>query len=340
MQFLFLIFFGLIITLFLILFSKKTLLLLHISGDTHQNFIKSVKTPLIGGIAIFLYFFLDYKNINSYFLFLFFILIVGILSDLKIIKSANFRLIIQFLILLAFIIITNIGINDTRIILLDQVLQNKLFFILFPVICTLIVINGSNFIDGTNINTIGYFLSLELIFYYLGGKDLIIENPFEINYFLIILIILFLFNSFNKLYLGDSGSYLLGFIYSVKCIYFYDSNSNISPYFITLLLWYPAFEIFFSIIRKLNFNKSPLKPDTNHLHQLIYFFLEKKITNTVLASSSVGLLISLYNLIIFSIALRDLSNTQYQIILIFLNIFIYSFVYIRLLKIKSNKLFF
>ena len=72
---------------------------------------------------------------------------------------------------------------------------------------------------------------------------------------------------------------------------------NVLKYFITLLLWYPAFEIFFSIIRKLNFNRSPLKPDTNHLHQLIYFFLQKKITNTVLASSSVGLLISLYNLI-------------------------------------------
>ena len=127
MQFLFFIIVGLVITLFMILLSKKTLFLLHLSGDTHQSFVKSAKTPLIGGIVILLYFFLDYKNINSYFLFLFFILIVGILSDLKIIRSANFRLIIQFLILLAFIIITNIGINDTRIILLDQILQNKLY---------------------------------------------------------------------------------------------------------------------------------------------------------------------------------------------------------------------
>ena len=58
-----------------------------------------------------------------------------------------------------------------------------------------------------------------------------------------------------------------------------DLNNNnyfISPYFIALLLWYPAFENLFSIIRKRIVKKDPLKPDNLHFHQLLFNFFETK----------------------------------------------------------------
>ena len=41
------------------------------------------------------------------------------------------------------------------------------------------------------------------------------------------------------------------------------------------LLWYPAYETLFSIIRKVLTKKSALSPDNLHLHQLIYIYLKK-----------------------------------------------------------------
>ena len=103
-----------------------------------------------------------------------------------------------------------------------------------------------------------------------------IDFFFPITFLIPSLILLFFLNIYNKLFLGDSGSYLLGFLFSIELINFYLNNLNISPFFIILLLWYPAFENLFSILRKINFNKSPIYPDTNHLHQLIFSFFRKK----------------------------------------------------------------
>ena len=73
------------------------------------------------------------------------------------------------------------------------------------------------------------------------------------------LIILAIFNYKNYLFLGDNGSYLLGFFYSIVLIDFYNFNQSISPFFIILLLWYPSFEILFSILRKFVLGGSSFK---------------------------------------------------------------------------------
>ena len=67
-----------------------------------------------------------------------------------------------------------------------------------------------------------------------------------------ILTIILLFNFFGKSFLGDSGTYSLAFLIGALCIKFiYDNPQTVSPYFIALILWYPAIEnLFFSIIRR------------------------------------------------------------------------------------------
>ena len=46
--------------------------------------------------------------------------------------------------------------------------------------------------------------------------------------------------------------------------------------FIVIILWYPAFETLFSIIRKIIYKSQPSSPDNYHLHHLIYLFFNKK----------------------------------------------------------------
>tara|TARA_B100000401_G_C52635659_1_gene638202 strand:+ start:108 stop:527 length:420 start_codon:yes stop_codon:yes gene_type:complete len=136
--------------------------------------------------------------------------------------------------------------------------------------------------------------------------------------------------------MGDSGSYLLGFLVGYILVRIYIINPSISPYFIALLLWYPAFETFFSIIRKLKTRKSPIKPDNNHFHHLLFLFIEKKLKLKKLKSNNVSsLIIILYNFFIFNISTLNIYFTYYQIFLIIINITIYLIIYMKLSDFKK-----
>ena len=150
------------------------------------------------------------------------------------------------------------------------------------------------------------------------------------------LIILAIFNYKNYLFLGDNGSYLLGFFYSIVLIDFYNFNQSISPFFIILLLWYPSFEILFSILRKFVLGRSPLKPDNLHLHHLLFNFFKKKFISNNLNKNASGFLINFYNLIIIMLSMRDISNSQSQIILIILSVIVYLVTYLKLYNKKFN----
>ena len=310
------------------------------TGDRHQKFASKQKVPLTGGIFLFLSFlFFINDQILSFILFSFLILLLGIFSDLKQIKSALTRLIVQISLVLSFVVFNDLQLLYTKIYLLDKLLSYEVFNYLFVSFCILIVINGSNFFDGLNTLNLGYYLSLTLCIYYLGLNDFIFLNEVLINYILVILLISFILNLMNKIYLGDAGSYLLGFTFSIFLINIYLENTQISPFFIILLLWYPSFETLFSIIRKNIMNKSPMKPDSNHLHQHIFYVIYKNNTLTKYSSNLLSAnLINLYNLIIFIISVNFFSNSQIQVLLILLNISLYTFIYFKLFITRYKKL--
>jgi len=334
----------LFLTLIIILFLNKLLvnnnLLISLTGDKHQKFTSKSKIPLTGGILLFLNFlyFLD-QNILSFLLFSFLILNLGIFSDLKFLKSAKLRLISQISVVLFFIIFNNVQINDTRIEYLDKILELNIINYLFVCFCVLIVINGSNFIDGLNTLNLGYYFLIGLIILHLNLNQLITLNNIPIEYFLIFLFSVLILNLLNKVYLGDSGSYLVGFSFSVFLINIYNWNNHISPFFIVLLLWYPCYETLFSIIRKNILRKSPLSPDSNHFHQLIYFFIKKTYKQSTLVTNLISAqIINVYNLIIFLIAMNFVSNSAIQVSFIIFNVLIYTIIYFKTFVYKYKNL--
>ena len=311
----------------------KKRLFLNFNGDNHQKFISSKNIPLSGGwILIFTsYYYLNLLN----FTYVFLIFCVGFLSDIKKINSPKLRFIIQTLIVLGVIYFSSITVPETKIIFLDQLLANNTFRIFFLIFCILIVINGCNFIDGVNTSLIGYCLIISLSLYYLDLDGVEISKIVNFYNLIPVLIALFILNFFNKLYLGDGGSYFLGLLFALCLINTYQINNNISPYFIVCLLWYPAFENLFSIMRKKNLSRSPLNPDTNHLHQIIFLYLKKKFNiKNVYLNTATGTIINIYNLICITIATQFYSHTKTQILIITFNIIVYIFLYRKLMKKK------
>ena len=331
--------YTLILVLLLNYFFINNKILFNSTGSKHQNFVSDGNIPLSGGLVLFLLIYF-YLNTNNYYLYLTFILIflLGFFSDIKKINSPTLRLILQLIIIAFSVYASSVFVSYTRIDFLDFLLKEKIFQLIFTTFCILIIVNGSNFIDGVNSLNIGYFLIILFVIFNLGSHGIDTGSYLNIKNLFQILIIFFIFNLFNKLYLGDSGSYLLGLLFSLFLIEIHQINYNISPFFIVCLLWYPAFENLFSILRKIRFSKSPINPDTNHLHQLIFYTLKKKyhIEKKYLNALS-GVLINFYNFFSLTLAMQFYHNSQIQVLIILLNIIIYVFIYIKLLSIKIKK---
>jgi UDP-N-acetylmuramyl pentapeptide phosphotransferase/UDP-N-acetylglucosamine-1-phosphate transferase len=321
-----------------IFFCQKFSILNSFSGDVHQKFVEKKSVPMLGGIFSLIVFIFYFKPDNTILIFLCMMFGLGIMADVKILKSPLLRFSIQSALVIFFIFYNQISIEDVRVDLINNLLQYEYFNYFFVFLSLMVIVNGSNFIDGLNTLLIGYYL---IISYFILNLDLIDKDIFifeKFNYWILFLLIIFLFNIFKKIFMGDGGAYLIGFIYGFLLIDIYSNKPDISPFFILMLLWYPCFEILFSVVRKLNFNRSPIKPDTKHFHQMIYYFLQKKLKiQEKYLNSFTANLINLFNFLIILVAAQDITNTQYQIILIIFSIFVYIFIYARLLIYRYKK---
>ena len=307
----------------------------------HKSFInQKFSPPFSGGILFLLTILIFFPNENLQLkLFLLLIFLIGFFSDLNFLKSPNLRFFFQLFVVISFVVYQDIFIQSVRIEFIDKMFENYLIKIIFTSFCILILINGSNFIDGVNTLTIGYYF---LVLFFITFVSIDFETSkldLDLLYILLFALgLLFILNFLELLYLGDNGAYLISFLVGIFLIDLANNNLLISPYYIMNLLWYPAYENLFSIIRKLRNRKSALEPDNHHLHQLILIYLKKRFKNIKIANSLTGCSINFYNIFIFFLATIDYSSTKYQLVLAFTSLVIYNVLYIALKekKIKAK----
>tara|TARA_B100000780_G_C21101101_1_gene444308 strand:+ start:694 stop:1737 length:1044 start_codon:yes stop_codon:yes gene_type:complete len=315
---------------------KKNFLLDQINSSKHKQLTtnNSTNKPILcGGIIIFIGIFFFDTDLFQIQIISFFVLIIGTLSDINKLNSPKYRILFQFLIVFLFLLFNgNLAIVDLRVAFINNILSIKFIAILFSIFCMLILINGSNFLDGLNTLVAGYYI-LVLTIIVLTSSQFNLYIDLNIYYLIITISVVFIFNFFNKIYLGDAGSYLISFLTAFFILDFYSQNNSVSPYFICLLLWYPAFENLFSILRRITSKKNIDKADDDHLHQMIYRlliyknYLNKRYTNTATA-----MLINLFNLLIFIFAYKYYFFTEYLILIIFFNITVYLLLYFFIKK--------
>ncbi|MDC1093294.1 hypothetical protein OAS35_04230 [Pelagibacteraceae bacterium] len=200
----------------------------------------------------------------------------------------------------------------------------------------LFVINGANLIDGFNgLLTINLVI-INLILLYIN----ISSGNSEFSIFLIaqiiILLSFLLFNFPNaKIFLGDSGSYLMGALIALNSIITNNLNPTYSSFFFSTLLFYLFFEVFFSFFRKVVQGKSPIHPDNKHLHMLSYkrvsLFFGKDRGNYM---NSIIINAAYYALILPALIFaKDPVISRYWF---FSLIAVYLLIYLRLYRLTKN----
>ena len=269
----------------------------------------SLSIPRSGGLAaslsfliFFIFYYLLFNKVNfEYVILTFAMFSMGFIEDIKLNFKPIYRLILMIIILLIFTIYFSINITSIDLNFLNSWLKNDIFSIIFVLLCFLFIVNGSNLIDGFNGLLAIHILIINIILLFINLENNHENLSIMIASQIVILISFLLFN-FPKaqIFLGDSGSYLIGTFIAIAVINTSISNTDISPFFFCILLFYLFFEVFFSFFRKFFVaNQSPLLPDNQHLHMLVYKFLLRTKYNKLKANYVTSIYInSIYFLLI------------------------------------------
>ena len=226
--------------------------------------------PLVGGILLFINFIIiilfynfdiEFNHLNVL-LFSCLFFFVGLIDDkYNLLPTSKFLL--NIIILLFFFKINeNFLIQKFDFYNLEIKLNYYLSFF-FSILCVLIFINALNLFDGLNLQTLLY-CSITLL--YLFYKDV------NLKYVLIIiltLICLMPFNFKNKLFLGDSGVYLLGGFLSLSILDLHNINQKIFAEEIFVIMMLPGLDMLRLFINRLLNNKNPFYGDREHIHHLL-----------------------------------------------------------------------
>ena len=239
--------------------------------------------PRIGGLIFFLGFiylvFFNSIAINEIITLLLGTSIIFIFSfyeDIKQNLSPLFRLIILFLGSSIFIISTEMPTINFRYLSF----MNDYYFISFLIftLSLMLLMNGFNFIDGLNgLSSFNFYSILSSVYYlsYQLGDQYLLAL---VSTLILSSLLAFLLNfPFGKIFLGDSGSYLYAFYSGAMIIYLFSRHEQLPTLLALVILAYPITEMLFSIIRKILRKKSPMEPDTMHIHHLIYLNISKNL---------------------------------------------------------------
>lgn len=286
---------------------------------------------LVGGLVLYstlfvlnLYFSFE-ATFNYILIIALLILITGVIDD-YVTLPVFIRLLVQFL---AAILITLYGVKVTSLgfLIEDKEILLGYFSVIFSVFCMVVLINAFNFFDGIDGNasvaSLFCFFSIILIVYLENDINLLATNIFFLILFISIIFLL-IFNIQNKLkfkiFLGDAGSTLLGFIMGTILILY--SQSPYNYFHPVLCIWFiaiPIYDLLNVTIKRLIKNKNPMQSDDQHLHYILTKYGYKNYSSIILINT-----LSLIFLIIGYVSLKYLSPL-FSLVL-YISVFIFYFI--------------
>jgi UDP-N-acetylmuramyl pentapeptide phosphotransferase/UDP-N-acetylglucosamine-1-phosphate transferase len=99
---------------------------------------------------------------------------------------------------------------------------------------------------------------------------------------------------FGKLFLGDGGSYFLGFALSWACVLLVERHDSVTAFAALLICIHPVAEVFYSVYRRKVRHLNPGHPDRLHFHSLVKRRIMQRLmphSSNTLRNSMGGLLV-------------------------------------------------
>lgn len=244
--------------------------------------------PNIGGINIFISFLLTVfmfsygiiSELQFTIIGVFIILIVGFVDDLIDVKPL-WKLIGELTSAFFLIVVSDVRLSNLHGFLgiheLSLLVSYALSFFVF-----IVIINSLNLIDGVDGLASGlgilYSIFFAAYFHLTGNIDLAI-TAYAMMGSLTVFFIYNVFGGKHKIFMGDSGSLLLGYMITLYVFEFCKLNANpnfLSVYKMTAapavavcVLSVPLFDTLRVMLTRIKKGVSPFHPDKNHIHHLL-----------------------------------------------------------------------
>lgn len=296
---------------------------------TEKRKIHKKPVPLTGGLIIYinlivLYFVVFLHNddnlINNFYIFsgknfIIFILIQSIiffvgLYDDKYKVNPSTRLIL-FAISISLLVITDKSLVIEKIFLSFSYYELSFFTLSIPftVFCIIALIVSINMFDGINLQ-VSIFYFIFLIFVIFQNQNI------YFIYLILPLIPVMILNYKNKLFLGDSGSYLIAFLIAFFSIKIQIYEEKIYSDYIFLILLIPVLDAVRVMIERVLKGYSIFKGDKNHLQHIL--INNYKYTKSLIIIISlylipyIGIFFKIHSLIIFFLIITAYSYFIYN----------------------------
>jgi len=321
------------VSFFLSLFSVPFLLKISVSsnfldGPKTQKRISDKKVPNLGGVSIFIFFWLFYfllmysENFHLFFFLSSLIFCIGIYDDYYDIRPL-FKFSLPFIATLLAIFFLKVQIS---------IFDNSVFNILFTFLWIYGLTNSLNFLDNMDGVSPGFLtINTFFLFYFSFINNLDLASSFLV---LFGLNLGFLFYNFPpaKIYLGDNGSLTQGFILSILMIEM-DWNFdgiNIKLFAPVFLMGYPILDTTYVVLSRTLNNRRPWIGDTNHTsHKLLKMGYSNRLS--VLIIYIITIIFCLSGVLIYTL------NEFFGSLIFFANVLLIMFFLYKLNSIKFEK---
>ncbi len=254
----------------------------------HRSSHKSLATRT-GGIGVFIsllsisaYYYFNEIELFDYSIFIpvGIIFIVGAYDDLY---NADFKLKFLLQIIVAKIIIDQGYVITNYYGLFGLYEIPWLIAQLSTVFVFLVIINAMNFIDGIDGLAITQVIKTIILIELLSASATPLRPVGILLVLTLIPLYFFNFKKSNKVFLGDSGSLLLGTIISIYIFYvlgdeyIYRSGFYLNKtLFSILIILYPLIDLLRVFVLRIRKGISPFLPDQNHIHHLLLKYFSSK----------------------------------------------------------------
>ena len=289
----------LILLLFTMFISKK----FELYDKPNIRKVHTSKVFNTGGIIIYLFYlivinFLEFNhNIEFIISIGFFVCMVGLIDD--IINLNPSTKIILIIAPSAYLIFNGINIMNLGSYDYIGVLDLGKFQIPFLILATGLLINATNYIDGSDGLLLTFFICC------LGYYIFLIDDTKTVLLIKLLLLPVVLNLIFNflpsksnlKIFSGNSGSLFIGFFISFLTIELYRSF-NVHPVYLIWPLWYPVYDFLFVTTNRALQKKNVLSADNSHLHHKILIKFKKNHFKTVFLFLISNLLIIYFGFLI------------------------------------------
>ncbi len=223
---------------------------------------------------------------------------------------------------------------------------NHFFGVFLSIFITVAIINAFNLLDGIDglaaiiaklIFLFFFVFFFKLNFYFLAFLNVVLLGT---------LLAFFRFNisEKHKIFMGDTGSMIIGFMISIMTIFALSMKSEVIehlnfppqnlPFLLFAVLFMPIFDTARVIVLRLLQKKSPFQPDRQHIHHVLLDYMKVSHVKISLLLAFVNLLI----IAVFTYFLNKIDQTIFfTIVILILTTFSYT-LHKMSQKIRENEI--